>query len=231
MCPFTEMIEMGRMAILVDGGFYLKRAKSMKGEKTPKDRANELIRYCMAHTSHEDAELCRIFYYDCDPIGKKAFHPLHNRTFDQSKTRDYAWKNEFFDELAKKRKVAIRKGETLDGSCEYVLKDSVAKSIVLGKRQLSTLGDEDFVLDVQQKGVDVRIGLDLALIAHERFASQIVVITGDSDFVPAAKYARRHGIDFIIDPMWHSFRPDLGVHVDGMYTPWPKPKKGKRSAT
>ena len=47
---------MGRMAILVDGGFYLKRAKSMKGEKTPKDRANELIRYCMAHTSHEDAE-------------------------------------------------------------------------------------------------------------------------------------------------------------------------------
>lgn len=166
MCPFTERIEMGRMAILVDGGFYLKRAKSMKGEKTPKDRANELIRYCMAHTSHEDAELYRIFYYDCDPIGKKAFHPLHNRTFDQSKTRDYAWKNEFFDELAKKRKVAIRKGETLDGSCEYVLKDSVAKSIVLGKRQLSTLGDEDFVLDVQQKGVDVRIGLDLALIVQ-----------------------------------------------------------------
>ena len=92
---------------------------------------------------------------------------------------------------------------------------------------MSSLTERDFVLDVQQKGVDVRIGLDLALIAHERFANQVVLITGDSDFVPAAKYARRHGIDFILDPMWHAFRPDMGVHTDGMYTPWPRPKTSR----
>lgn len=216
---------MGKMAILVDGAFYLKRAKSLKGDKTPQARANELARYCKSHVDHENAELYRIFYYDCDPITKKAFHPLHGRTFDQSKTPDYDWKIKFFDELAKKRKLAIRKGESLDGSCEFVMKSSVAKDIVTGKRDVSSLTDNDFVLDVQQKGVDVRIGLDLALIAHERFADRIVLITGDSDFVPAAKYARRHGIDFIIDPMWHNFRDDLGVHVDGMYSPWPNPRK------
>lgn len=130
--------------------------------------------------------------------------------------------------MAKKRKVAIRKGQSLEGSCEYVLKNSVSRDLVRGKRDVSSLTERDFFLDVQQKGVDVRIGLDLALIAHERFANQIVLVTGDSDFVPAAKYARRHGIDFILDPMWHPFRHDLGVHTDGMYTPWPNPAKDKK---
>lgn len=218
---------MSKMAILVDGGFYLKRARALQGERSPKQRANELMNYCTKHLKHEGAGLYRIFYYDCDPIAKKAFHPLHKRTFDQSKTESYSWKLQFFEELSKKRKVAIRKGEPLDGSCEYVLKNSASKDLVMGKRGVSSLRDDDFVLDVQQKGVDVRIGLDVALIAHEKFASQIVLVTGDSDFLPASKYARRHGIDFILDPMWHAFKPELGLHVDGMYTPWKNPRRSK----
>lgn len=97
-----------------------------------------------------------------------------------------------------------------------------------GKRELSSLTDDDYVLDVQQKGVDVRIGLDIAFIVMNKFADQIVLITGDSDFVPAAKFARRNGVDFLLDPMWHPFRSDLGVHVDGMYTPWENPAKKKK---
>lgn len=218
---------MHKMAVLVDGGFYLKRAKNLRGELDPKERASELARYCRAHASHENAELYRIFYYDCDPIAKKVFHPLHNRTFDQSKTPEYAWKTSFFDELAKIRKLAIRKGQTLETSGEFVLKSSVSKDLVRGKRDVGSLDDSDYILDVQQKGVDVRIGLDVALIAMNRYADQIVLITGDSDFVPAAKFARRNGVDFILDPMWHPFRSDLGIHVDGMFTPWKNPAKRK----
>lgn len=216
---------MHKMAVLVDGGFYLKRAKNLRGDKSPKDRADELARYCRDHVKHENAELYRIYYYDCDPLGKKVFHPLLNRTIDLKKSDQYKWKNDFFDCLAKKRKLAIRKGQELDGSCEYVLKRSVSKDIVRGKRSLESLSEADYILDVQQKGVDIRIGLDLALIAHRGFADQVVVITGDSDFVPAAKYARRNGLDFILDPMWHDIRPDLSIHVDGMYTPWQNPRR------
>lgn len=218
---------MSKMAVLVDGGFYLKRAKNLKGDKTPKARAKELVDYCRAHVRHEEAELYRIFYYDCDPIAKKVYHPLHNRTFDQSKTGDYSWKKEFFVELANKRKLAIRKGQPLEGSGSFVLKSDVSKDIVRGKRDVGSVTDDDFVLDVQQKGVDVRIGLDVALIALKGYASQIVLITGDSDFVPVAKFARRNGVDFIVDPMWHPFRPELGEHVDGMYTPWENPARAK----
>ncbi len=71
-------------------------------------------------------------------------------------------------------------------------------------------------MNLVQKGVDMRIGLDIASIATRRLATQIVLIAGDNDFVPAAKFARREGIDFILDPMWQKVRPELNKHVDGL---------------
>ncbi len=47
----------------------------------------------------------------------------------------------------------------------------------------------------------MRIGLDIASLAYKKQIDQIILIAGDSDFVPAAKLARREGIDFILDPM------------------------------
>ena len=214
-----------RMAVLVDGGFYLKRAQNLRGDATPEERAKELVGYCRAHAKHEDAEIYRIFYYDCDPAEKQAYHPLHDRTFNLKKSAEHDWKIDFFKALSTKRKVAIRKGQALEGSCRYVLKREVAEALVKGKKTRDELTDDDFMLDIQQKGVDVRIGFDLALITLKNYADQIVLITGDSDFVPAAKFARRNGIDFILDPMWHPFRDELGIHIDGMYTPWPRPRK------
>lgn len=214
-----------QMAILVDGGFYLKRARSLRGPKSPEKRAEELVRYCRSHAKHEGSEVYRIFYYDCDPIEKQAYHPLHNRTYNLKKSDYHDWKVAFFNALATKRKVALRKGQPLEGSCRFVLKREAAEALVKGKKTREELTDDDFTLDVQQKGVDVRIGLDLALITLKGFADKIVLITGDSDFVPAAKFARRNGVDFILDPMWHPFKDDLGIHIDGMYTPWNRPNK------
>jgi uncharacterized LabA/DUF88 family protein len=49
----------------------------------------------------------------------------------------------------------------------------------------------DLVPDLRQKGVDMRIGLDIAFISLRKVADVLVLITGDSDFVPAMKVARR----------------------------------------
>ena len=51
---------------------------------------------------------------------------------------------------------------------------------------------------------------------------QIILISGDSDFVPAAKLARREGIDFILDPLWASIKPNLHEHIDGLRSNWKK---------
>lgn len=61
----------------------------------------------------------------------------------------------------------------------------------------------------------MRLGLDISSLAYEGIVSQIILISGDSDFVPAAKIARRKGIDFILDPMGNSISSDLMEHVDG----------------
>ena len=47
---------------------------------------------------------------------------------------------------------------------------------------------------------------------------RIVLISGDSDFVPAAKLARREGIDFILDPLYNHIPADLSEHIDGLRT-------------
>ena len=54
---------MSRTAILVDGGFYRKRASYLWGHKTAEERANELYAYCRAHLKdgHEERYLYRIF--------------------------------------------------------------------------------------------------------------------------------------------------------------------------
>ena len=62
----------------------------------------------------------------------------------------------------------------------------------------------------------MRIGVDIASLAEQGNVNQIIMISGDSDFVPAAKYARRQGIDFILDPMWSAITPSLNEHVDGI---------------
>ena len=73
-----------------------------------------------------------------------------------------------------------------------------------------------------QKGVDMRIGLDIASLAFKKQVDQIVFVAGDSDFVPAAKLARREGIDFLLDPMWSTIHAELHEHVDGVRSTCPK---------
>jgi uncharacterized LabA/DUF88 family protein len=70
----------------------------------------------------------------------------------------------------------------------------------------------------------MRLGLDIASLAYKQQVNQIVLISGDADFVPAAKLARREGIDFILDPLWATIRPDLYEHIDGLRTVAPRPQ-------
>lgn len=219
---------MAKTAILVDGAFYRKRAAFLYGQTTPQKRANELYVYCMAHIRdehedekyHEDRELYRIFYYDCRPLKKTVYHPLLKRGIDFGKTETYSWSEDFFEELKKKRKVALRMGELSDAGAHFELKPEPTKSLLAGKIALGELSEKDFSISFEQKGVDMRIGIDIASLTYKKQVSQIILIAGDSDFVPAAKMARREGIDFILDPMRATIKPNLFEHIDGLETVW-----------
>ncbi len=219
---------MAKTAILVDGGYYRKRARHLWGERTPEKRAKELEVYCKMHTRETDGgirrQLYRIFYYDCAPLGRySVFHPLTKKNVDLDKSDTYLWTQAFFEELKRRRKFAIRLGELSTNNLAYNLRPSVTKSLLLGKIKIEDLSEKDFALTIQQKGVDMRIGVDIASMTFKHQVDQIILIAGDSDFVPAAKMARREGIDFILDPMWATIKPNLFEHIDGLQSYW-KPK-------
>lgn len=210
-----------KTAILVDGGFYRRRAQSVFGDISAQDRAIELANYCKRHlNSHgeKNKELYRIFYYDCAPSSKRIFHPFLQKQVDLSKTDLYTWTNQFLDELKKKRKFAVRLGKLAEEQAHYNIRPSVVKKLCNGNLQFSDLTENDFCIEIDQKGVDMKIGLDIASMAYKKQVDQIVLISGDSDFVSAAKLARREGIDFILDPLGSPIKPDLFEHIDGLRT-------------
>ena len=209
-----------KTAILVDGGFYRRRAQAIFGDKTAQARAIELANYCKRHVnSHgENNDLYRIFYYDCAPSNKRVFHPFLQKQVDLGKSDLYEWTMQFFDELKKKRKFAIRLGKLAEEQAHYTIKPQAVKKLCNGSLIFSDLQESDFCLEIDQKGVDMKIGLDIASMAYKKQVDQIVLISGDSDFVSAAKLARREGIDFILDPLGAPIKPDLFEHIDGLRT-------------
>lgn len=210
-----------KTAILVDGGFYRKRARALWGNKTPSERANELNDYCYRHLrdNYENRYLYRVFYYDCPPIAKNIYNPITQRTESLEKTAEYAWMTEFLKELKHHRKFALRMGRISDTQIHYSLKPEPTKRLLRGNIQVSDLTQDDLSLNLEQKGVDMRIGVDISSLAFKQQINQIILISGDSDFVPAAKQARREGIDFILDPMRSTIKDDLFEHIDGIRTP------------
>jgi uncharacterized LabA/DUF88 family protein len=91
------------------------------------------------------------------------------------------------------------------------VKPRTAKEIIRAHRPLT---DDDFDLDLSQKGVDMRVGLDMARLALRETVRAVIVVTGDSDFVPAFKFVRREGVKVILDPMGHNVRTELREHAD-----------------
>lgn len=218
-----------KTAILVDGGFFIKRYRNLYKIKNPNPErtANDLWEMCLRHlTQAKDVEydLYRIFYYDCLPYSKKQHNPLTSKCIDFKKTDQYIFQCNFFEELKKKRKVALRLG-ILEDRNRWMIKPSKTKELLSKKISVDDLKQDDVQFDFKQKMVDIKIGLDIASITLKKQVNQIILISGDSDFVPAAKLARREGIDFLLDPMWNPIKPHLFEHIDGLVSKIRRPEK------
>lgn len=215
-------------AILVDGGFYRKRANHYIGEVTPEIRAQELANYChslLTQDKYERRNLYRIFYYDCPPIDKNVYNPITKKSVNLGKSDDYKWMMKFLDELKHQRKFALRLGRLSENSIDYIIKPDIQRKLLGGSVSVGDITDRDLVLNIEQKGVDMRIGVDISSLAFKKQVNQIILISGDSDFVPAAKQARREGIDFLLNPLGATIKADLFEHIDGLIKWVPRPLK------
>jgi len=217
-------------AVLIDGGFFLKRFKRCYPQKNNLDAsvvAKTAFEMALSHLDDKDdrsgrRELYRIFFYDCPPLDKKVHRPVSRKAYDFSKSDTAVFRHKLHDELRCMRKVALRLGH-VSSFGDWVLNSERLKELLAGKCRVENLQDEDFVYDFRQKGVDMKIGLDIASLSYKKQVDQIVLVAGDADFVPAAKQARREGIDFILDPMWNPIGLNLQEHIDGLKSKCPRP--------
>ena len=210
-------------AILVDVAFFLKRVRHVYpklSRNDPESVAKTLYSMCMAHV--DDRELYRILVYDCAPLNKKTHHPLTGEAVDFSKLKGSVFRVELHNYLKRQRKVALRLGYLRGDS--WKIKPQATRKLLNGKIGISELAFHDIEFDISQKGVDMKIGLDMASLALKKMVRQIILISGDGDFVPAAKLARREGIDVVLDPIWSPHIGDaLHEHIDGLKSTAPRP--------
>lgn len=206
-----------RVAVLIDGGFMLKRYNYLYNKdksKTAENVANDIYMIAHSHVGNQNY-LYRIFYYDCFPLNKRVHNPISHTCVNFEKSKEAIFKKQLLDELRKKRKVALRLGQLKDSDWQFY--PNVVKDIIAGKKDKSNLKDSDIYYEMHQKGIDMKIGVDITTLALKKFVDKIVLISGDSDFVPSAKLARREGIDFVLDAMYAQHIDNaLYEHIDGL---------------
>lgn len=160
-----------------------------------------------------EAELYRIFYYDAvpDPRHNPVFvHPVDGtkvRLLDGIKVHTHL---ALFDALKKKEFLAFRYGNLSYQGWEVRRPMQLIDKVNAGGR----IEREDFSLRVMQKAVDIKIGVDIAELATKRLIDYLIIVAGDSDLVPAMKFARKEGIRVFLATLGHGVSSSMVEHSD-----------------
>jgi uncharacterized LabA/DUF88 family protein len=183
-----------KAAILIDGGFLRVVAKKAKRVYDP-DFIEKFAHLCKS----ADESIFRILYYDCAMYSGTVKLPVSGvaHTFSSND----AW----LHALSHKDLFAVRRG-VLKFRGFKPKKTPVAPA---------TLTDADFEPIFEQKGVDMRIGLDIAAYSNNRALDRIILVSADTDCVPALKFGRKAGLQtVIVEPPKTTLAPELFAHVD-----------------
>jgi len=188
-----------KTAILVDAEWFRKVLRSALPSSTLLAHLLDPItadvfyrNACLALLSEEE-ELFRLFCYDCEPFANPQRNPIGGSLVKfGSASPMYRERMQFFKELAALPYVALRRG-TVKGR-GWEIRKQAASRIFTTPNEPATLSASDINYALEQKGVDMRIGMDFATLSLKRLVERIILISGDTDMVPAIKLARREGI-------------------------------------
>jgi uncharacterized LabA/DUF88 family protein len=200
-----------RYAILLDGE-YVKKTLSKRLKHFP-DFSDVTAEVERIKSTPELAtfQLYRVFYHTAEPLTGTATHPLDKSAIDFGSTPAFRQNSQLIDRLENQPDVAVRRGNLVHQGWE--LTAGAVRELVKGTK--SQLDPQDVRPKIQQKGVDMRIGLDIASLALKQLVCTIVIVTGDSDLVPAMRFARREGLRVFLDTLGNrSVRPELKLHAD-----------------
>jgi uncharacterized LabA/DUF88 family protein len=202
----------GPIAILLDGEF-VKKCLQKTLKRFP--NSNDVKSVCdtlMQHPALTGHELYRIFYYTADPLkGGSLKNPIDGSTTSFANNPIAQSNESLIDTLELTQDVAVRRGELV----VHGWKLGTSATRYFQKNPGAPLQAGHLVPQIEQKGVDMRIGLDIAALALKKLVRSVVLVSGDSDMIPAMKFARREGLRVYLHTMGQtSIRVGLKIHAD-----------------
>ena len=204
-----------RLAVLLDGEYVRNTLKQVLARPP-------LAEDIVAETQRmERSAPCagfvvyRIYYYTAEPIRAIVRRPLDGQEVDFSKTEVFEAGRALITSLQFTRRFAVRRGALVHHGWQIGRK--AGRELQRGRKHV--IEARDIVPRIEQKGVDMRIGLDIATLALKRIVDAIVLVTGDADLVPAIKLARREGLQVFVDTLGAGHvRSELRAHADEVLT-------------
>lgn len=147
-------------AVLLDGGFVVKKFQQSQKRFPTADDVEQLCNTIGAREEFARYELLRNYFYHASPATGILVNPLDNSRTDLSATKVHSQHESLIDRLEMKPNFAVRLGETV--THEWRLGASAMRSLTQATRPVQP---NDLVPNISQKGVDLRIGLDIARLA------------------------------------------------------------------
>ncbi len=179
-------------AVLIDGGFVKYALKALpKDPPISEKHIQKLAEAIAAHQCVQGMRLHRIYFYDAKPLTGKVRRP-DGKDIDFSSSELSKISHRQHAAIARLPYVAMRFGELSNRGWK------VHQSVLKQTKTITQLTPDNLEPNVQQKGVDMRIGLDIAALSLKKQVQLIVLVTADNDFIPAMKFARREGVQLVL---------------------------------
>jgi len=194
-------------AVLIDAGF-LKRKLGSRENPLTAAATRRFIDNLKDHPQLSDLHLHRVYFYDAPPLTAREHKPLGGGFIQFGNTQLARTNQRLHLELRDVPFISLRMGELRFRG--WKLNN---KRLPRDEHQFA-ISAEDLDPNVHQKAVDMRLGLDIASITLKKHADVIVLVTGDSDFVPAMKFARREGAQVFLFTLGHQVTDEVREHAD-----------------
>lgn len=198
---------MRRYAVLIDAGFLKRKLGSSERPLTANSVQN-FIEGLSRLSELNDLHLHRVYFYDAPPLTSTQRKPLSGGKVSLAHTSLATNNQQLHRELKAVPFVALRMGDLKFRG--WMLK---ARELPHEKRAMQVTA-EHLIPNIHQKGVDMRVGLDIASLTLKKQVEVIVLVTGDSDFVPAMKFARREGAQLFLACLGHRITREMQEHAD-----------------
>jgi len=213
-----------RAAILIDGEWFRRSLEIALKNQLPHGVTADVMYKNALLALAKDEELFRLFYYDCPPYEGKETNPIDNSVVDFRALSKFQSRTRFLSEMRGKDFVAMRLGIARNRG--WTLREGYIRNAIKGPTPHPVQAGDVF-LALEQKGVDMRIGIDVATLTLKRIVDRVILISGDTDMIPAMKLARREGVQVVLvevaSPQGVSLSKHLDEDTDLCRTITPKP--------